>query len=164
MAPEPEPLAPQHPRPSRPLRGRGRGRGRGEDSTNPGPSRIVTSQTPAEIVVPVLGGTIRYHSTTNHFSATCSNPFHGKCTLWRTRSHAAHMGGKPCALMKRWLEAGVHCDGIESHWDMIDTLAMDAESLERVRSDMYTDSQLKLLVQKEDELLPRGRSAGRAAA
>ena len=145
MAPEPEPLAPQHPRPSRPLRGRGRGRGRGEDSTNPGPSRIVTSQTPAEIVVPVLGGTIRYHSTTNHFSATCSNPFHGKCTLWRTRSHAAHMGGKPCALMKRWLEAGVHCDGKEPqalrshphpHRDKIDRLALaaDAVSLERVRS------------------------------
>ena len=91
----------------------------------------------AERRLEVLGGVLTFYNR-GLFTATCSNPAHGKCVLSRTSEPGGRAAqGRPLGLMSAWLFIGQDLPSKRSHWDQeawpnYETRAYHREQLEAI--------------------------------
>jgi hypothetical protein len=89
----------------------------------------------ADVVVAVLGGTIRYYSKIDSFVAKCSNPAHGRCELTRkasgsaSSSSGAAKGGRPVGFMASWLGESFETATKADHWSRTTMVQMRHQRL-----------------------------------
>ena len=99
----------------------------------PGP-RALAGRGRAAAVVEADGGWIAFYESKNAFQAVCTNPFHGDCKLTRGATRKAHMRGRPCGMLRWWLDIGAACDSKQEHMDLVATLAADWDDRNSARA------------------------------